>query len=776
MALTRKQLEQICGQLEIDGVLPKGTCARARSGQIKPKVREAQSITHKPTPPGSFLAEPQSGSGKFLSQDPEQTRSGDSKFLSARPRPTAKTRQPTQDPDAPKFLSARPEPIPTKPPPSKKPALEPTRPTSQVFVAAQAPTAKPTHDQGAPKFLSARPELARPTKPAPVAKRPIAKPPPPKKRPMARPIPGDFDPTSFRVPTPPLVVGAMRSGNTMQYPQQMPGTGGGAGFFTGVTAGTYAFPASITVDAKGRVTAITGGTLGDGITWAQTLANSEFSGGSDPTLTEGDTFLSASSTTGNATDFNIETGRSTFAGGTSGDFSPRIGTPGAGGNAGGYVYVGAAGGASTTGDAGDGSGLLAAMGDGGDSTFAGGDGGEGGGYGYVAGAGGDGTGAGDGGNAGQFSWVGRPGGDGTSGGVGTGFTWVCGAAGTGGAVAGAGFSFTASAGSGGGADGDFVFIVDAGTTTYDGDTGLWTYPGSATYSSASPDLTLGDATGSPLLHIDKIDVGEGEIRWEMAGQRRTTFSLDAGETFRIRTYSAADALLSTTSITTTNGLWTYNGAGATYSNDAATVIIGGGGGSPVLWMRKSDGASTSINLAVTTQRRGVIRLDPSENLLFLTYSGADALLSTTTVANATGNWTFPADIDVTSGTIHGESKEYVFSVVGSGGIDSVLATGTNLAFKFDIGVNLTVEEVWIGVKTAPTGSALTVDVNDDGTSLWSATPANRPSISAGSTEDTSGAPDNPTIVAGSDITIDIDAVGSTEPGRDLTVVLRGYVT
>ena len=89
--------------------------------------------------------------------------------------------------------------------------------------------------------------------------------------------------------------------------------------------------------------------------WADTLLVGALSGGTDPILSDGDTFRSEASTTGNAGDLAMMTGVSTFAGGASGEFDIGIGVPGAGGAAGFFTFEGAAGGASAAAPGGVGS-------------------------------------------------------------------------------------------------------------------------------------------------------------------------------------------------------------------------------------------------------------------------------------------------------------------------------------------------------------------------------------------------------------------------------------
>lgn len=76
------------------------------------------------------------------------------------------------------------------------------------------------------------------------------------------------------------------------------------------------------------------------------------------------------------------------------------------------------------------------------------------------------------------------------------------------------------------------------------------------------------------------------------------------------------------------------------------------------------------------------------------------------------------------------------------------------------------------VDTAPTGADVILDVNKNGTTVFT-TQGNRPTIPAGSTETSAEAVPNTTAVAaGDDLTVDIDQIGSTVAGADLSVVVR----
>src|SRR6185436_15308144 len=73
-------------------------------------------------------------------------------------------------------------------------------------------------------------------------------------------------------------------------------------------------------------------------------------------------------------------------------------------------------------------------------------------------------------------------------------------------------------------------------------------------------------------------------------------------------------------------------------------------------------------------------------------------------------------------------------------------------------------KVWAIAKSGPTGADLIFDINIGGTSIWASTQSNRIKITAGSTTGTQTSFDTATFVAGDELSIDIDQIGSTFAG------------
>jgi hypothetical protein len=104
-------------------------------------------------------------------------------------------------------------------------------------------------------------------------------------------------------------------------------------------------------------------------------------------------------------------------------------------------------------------------------------------------------------------------------------------------------------------------------------------------------------------------------------------------------------------------------------------------------------------------------------------------------------------------------------------IDGNLTAGTNLSFEIVVPFDMTCYEVYVNVKTAPTGANLIIDVNLNGTTIFT-TQANRPAITAGNKTAVSPAPDVTSLPKNAVLTVDVDQIGSTIPGGDLVVEIR----
>lgn len=94
-------------------------------------------------------------------------------------------------------------------------------------------------------------------------------------------------------------------------------------------------------------------------------------------------------------------------------------------------------------------------------------------------------------------------------------------------------------------------------------------------------------------------------------------------------------------------------------------------------------------------------------------------------------------------------------------------TGTKKAAML-IGRAGTIVDVRAYLDTAPTGATFIVDVNKNGTTLFT-TQSVRPTIAISGNASTTTLPAVTTVAAGDRLTVDIDQIGSTVAGSDLYV-------
>lgn len=192
-----------------------------------------------------------------------------------------------------------------------------------------------------------------------------------------------------------------------------------------------------------------------------------------------------------------------------------------------------------------------------------------------------------------------------------------------------------------------------------------------------------------------------------------------------------------------------------------------GTNSAYLWTEHtaSDLSDDGFNLEVGTDYLGVYVSEKDSNTVQFYADVAAGFMMQLRNRGSGKGWAVSDD-----GTVNQkitDTFQWSFYVAG------VQATGTDKAPYFQVPEKCKIDEVRIHLGTAPTGANFIVDVNDDGTTIFT-TQANRPEITAGANDDTSGAADGGTAVAkDSVLTIDIDQIGSGTAGSDLVVFVRG---
>lgn len=116
------------------------------------------------------------------------------------------------------------------------------------------------------------------------------------------------------------------------------------------------------------------------------------------------------------------------------------------------------------------------------------------------------------------------------------------------------------------------------------------------------------------------------------------------------------------------------------------------------------------------------------------------------------------------GTVARQPQTVTFSKAGA----QTVQTGT---LRWYANRAITIVSVRASVGTQPTGASLIVDVNKNGTTIFT-TQANRPTIAVSTNTDLSGTPDVTTLAQGDYLTVDVDQIGSTVAGSDLTVEIE----
>jgi hypothetical protein len=188
-------------------------------------------------------------------------------------------------------------------------------------------------------------------------------------------------------------------------------------------------------------------------------------------------------------------------------------------------------------------------------------------------------------------------------------------------------------------------------------------------------------------------------------------------------------------------------------------------------VRKSfDGATGQ---AVVDDATRVVYLDASNALQIQTAFPADLTshLRLATVTAAAGVLTIT---DERVGTLFAVSPvdpmAKTFPIAPSLHVSGTLSTGV-MSVEWPAPFDFTLRDATGRVAIGPVGADLIVDVRVNGTSIF-ASQSEMVVVATGQQQDTSATKDH-AVVSGDVLTLDVQQVGSTTPGSDLTVVLNG---
>jgi hypothetical protein len=103
--------------------------------------------------------------------------------------------------------------------------------------------------------------------------------------------------------------------------------------------------------------------------------------------------------------------------------------------------------------------------------------------------------------------------------------------------------------------------------------------------------------------------------------------------------------------------------------------------------------------------------------------------------------------------------------------EDTLTTGTDKTGRIYVDFSGKITQVYASVNTAPTGANLIIDINKNGSTIWT-TAANRATILATEYTETQETFNITDFKSGDYFTLDIDQVGSTVAGAKLTVRVK----
>lgn len=186
----------------------------------------------------------------------------------------------------------------------------------------------------------------------------------------------------------------------------------------------------------------------------------------------------------------------------------------------------------------------------------------------------------------------------------------------------------------------------------------------------------------------------------------------------------------------------------------------------VFLAEKADSSANTLTLT------GNIRGVPSSSLVIKTQHQLVALL----VDSAGSFWPIWGHLDIGSLDLRYPPAFVDVEISDTLSFPGIIQTGL-LPSRWYVERPCTFESLRASVNTAASGSAIIVDLLRNGTtSIYHATPANRPTIAAAGFTELGGAPDDTTYSIGDYFQVNVIQVGSSIAGADLTLQPRFKAT
>lgn len=262
-------------------------------------------------------------------------------------------------------------------------------------------------------------------------------------------------------------------------------------------------------------------------------------------------------------------------------------------------------------------------------------------------------------------------------------------------------------------------------------------------------LNIGSGADGQVLTKDSI--AAGGFKWASGGGAADATTSSKG------IVQLAGDLSGTAALPTVPGLATKANTATTIS--AGTGLTGGGDLSANRTLTANFGA-TAGTIAQGNDARIIGAEQTANKGVASGYASLDGSVKVPVAQLPTG-------VSGTTVALGNHTHTFTFSLTAffKTGVLTV-TTGTQ---RLPIDGTYTIIGTRLMVGTAPTGASLVVDINKNGTTIYS-TQGNRPAIAAGTNAGGPGvAPDVATLAVGDYLTVDIDQVGSSVAGSDLTV-------
>lgn len=267
--------------------------------------------------------------------------------------------------------------------------------------------------------------------------------------------------------------------------------------------------------------------------------------------------------------------------------------------------------------------------------------------------------------------------------------------------------------------------------------------------TASPETELevvGTASGY-VLHAQDALRGSGTLSIDGASALRSTLDVIGNATFD-EDLTFGDAIGD--AITVNSGTWTF-------ANDTNFVLSGGVNGLSF--------DTSTLSIDAFNDRVGIGTIAPTTTLETIGTISGSSIYTNDLINSAAAE---SGSVLVTQQTGGPQWLTQTSALIWY--LDGDISTGTEQGAVVTVPQNFVSKAVHLKVKTAPTGQALIVDINRDGTSIFST----RPQINASSTTGGDSAIFSFTgLTEGDELSVDVDQVGSGTAGNGLTIMLQG---